>query len=112
MNQQAAMARLGQPERQVVFSLPYPTDAITFWQVTVPVIPTPIMRWNHRRMALSIFNTGAGAMFLGTTGRVNLANGFPLPGGAAISIDNYIGEIWAVAAAPVLVGIIEMDRTD
>jgi len=96
-------------QRPVMFALPYPTDAIRFWQVTVPVIPSQIMTWNEKRIALLIFNTGMANILLNKTQQVSAANGFPVPGGAAIGIDNYIGDIWAVAIAPVLVGIIEME---
>jgi hypothetical protein len=94
--------------RQVVFTLPYPTDAIQFWQVTVPVIPTQIIKYNATRIGLLIFNTGLAGIFISKTRQINTTMGFPIPGGAAITLDNYIGEIWAVSVAPVLVGIIEM----
>jgi len=96
-------------QHPVVFSLPYPTEAIQFWQVTVPVTQTQIIRYNDQRISLLIFNIGLATIFIHKTKQVSLTMGFPIPGGAAISFDNYIGDVWAISTAPVLVGIIEME---
>jgi len=95
--------------RQVVFTLPYPTESVRFLQFTVPVTPTALLRYNDKRIDLLIFNTGIAAIFINKTQDVSAARGFPIPGGAALTMSNYIGEIWAIAAAPVLVGIIETE---
>lgn len=108
------MAMLGrrapEPQRQVVFTLPYPTEAVKFLQYTVPVAaPTAVLRYNDKRIDLLIFNTGVVTIFINKTRDVSATRGFPIPGGAALTMSNYIGEIWAVATAPVLVGIIETE---
>lgn len=94
---------------QLVVSRPRPARVLRPSQVTVPVTPLEILPYRPTRLALSILNTGAALVVLGTNATVSLTNGFPIPGGTAISLDQYIGPVWLIAAAPTLVGILEME---
>jgi hypothetical protein len=92
-----------------VISRPWPASIVRPSQITVPVTPLKVLPYTPNRLALGIMNTGAALVVFGVNATVSLTNGFPIPGGAFFSLDQYIGEVWLIAAAPTLVGIMEME---
>jgi hypothetical protein len=88
---------------------PWPARIVRPSQITVPVVPIKVLPYSPNRLSLAILNTGAGLVVFGVNATVTIANGFPIPGGAFIGLDQYIGEVWLVAAVPTLVGILEME---
>lgn len=100
----------GKPKLPVNVTIPYPARIVRPSQLTVPVTPVKVLPYTPNRLALAIMNTGAALVAFGVNASVTVTSGFPIPGGAAFNLDQYIGEVWLVAAAPTLVGILEMER--
>lgn len=96
------------PTEIPVISRDRPATKARFWQANITPVPAKIVTYNPARMVLTVLNTGAAMLFLDAK-RPNPVRSFPLPGGAAISLNNYIGELWISSTAPVIVGFIEME---
>lgn len=94
------------PGPELVLTKPLPATAMRWSQILlVANRPTRIVEKLDQRLDLLILNTGMAGIFLDRDGSVAAARSFPLPGGAAISVANYVGEIWAVCPAPVILGL-------
>ena len=88
---------------------PWPARVVRPSQLTVPITPIKVLPYNPNRLTLAVLNTGAALVVFGVNATLTITNGFPIPGGTFVALDQYIGEVWLVAAAPTLVGILEME---
>ena len=86
---------------EVVFTLPVLTDRARFWNFSLPYTnPQEIFHFDDSRITLGLTNTGAvGAIiYLGIDpGEVAADRGYPLGGGLSVTIDGYVGTLWARA---------------
>ena len=96
----------------ITFTLPYPSDNLRMWRTTVDTTAKEVIWPDHRRIALTITNTGVSDIDLGRDEREAAGQqSYPLAGGASLGIDNYVGAVWARSASgTITLAVLELFR--
>jgi len=92
-----------------IFTRAVPARVFKPSQLRVLTTATKIVPYAPKRSGLLLLNTGVATAFIGQDQTVNTRTSFPLVGGAALTINDYTGELWGIATAPVTLGIIETE---
>lgn len=104
VNQGAA----GAQARATVLTIPFRTEYLDVFNFTVQTAVDRYLVKRPERISVLLFNTGVGNIRWHTRRFVNPNEGALLPGAASLNIDGYTGEIWAVAAAPTGLTVLEL----
>lgn len=92
------------------YTLPFPSADMVFYQVNIGTDATQLLKPSPKRTSVLLFNTGVVTIIIGKNKQIDSTHGFPLPGGNALTLEGYVGELWVLSTAPVTLGLIELNE--